>query len=60
MGISPGDRGSAPAGSPSRADAALPAVTDRRAFSLLLAIPLLVLLAPLVITTLSGRGLRRG
>jgi hypothetical protein len=38
----------------------VPAVTDRRAFSLLLAVPLLVLLSPLVITALSGRGLRRG
>jgi hypothetical protein len=60
MGISPGERGSPPARSPPRADAAVPAVTDRRAFSLLLAVPLLVLLSPLVITALSGRGLRRG
>jgi hypothetical protein len=57
MGITPGDRGSAPAGSDA---AALPADAGRRAFSLLLAVPLLVLLMPLLLTTLSGRSLRRG
>jgi hypothetical protein len=57
MGITPGDRGSAPAGSDA---AALPAQAGRRAFSLLLAVPLLVLLMPLLLTTLSGRSLRRG